>query len=444
MTRDAGDRLRPPGPVALQLAPLLGGRRARTEARDRLDGPLPRPGRRRRTTRSRDSRSTASSRRRSRPRTCRSRRSAGPATTTSGRPGVWGDVEQWMLEAFPSVANAHAGSRDPAMRAAARIADPVRSTLRQQLAAVRGTRPPEPGRLSAGRRLAASRSGSRRSRRCSAPACRCAASSLSAPGDYDTHDNQPEDLAKGLKATADALLAFQRDLEARGLADRVLVQVWSEFGRRGEENGSDGHRPRRRRGRLPDRHPGARARWSASSRASTELDEDGNLRATSDFRDVYCALLEQWLGDDAAAVIPEAATLPAARAGQVTGPGAARALAGCLVAARSGVPAHRRAAPPRAGRPARLLVSGAGVQPHAVARRRSARAGADPVPEPRRGPARPSPPPDRASTGYAAKRPGGPPGQARSARRAPRAGALPAVVLAAGAPRARHARGAAV
>ena len=44
----------------------------------------------------------------------------------------------------------------------------------------------------------------------------------------------------GLKLTADSLLAFQRDLEARGLADRVLVHVWTEFGRRAKENGSGG------------------------------------------------------------------------------------------------------------------------------------------------------------------------------------------------------------
>ena len=30
------------------------------------------------------------------------------------------------------------------------------------------------------------------------------------------------------------------------------------------------------------------------------LDEDGNLRASSDFRGVYCGLLEQWFGTDAA------------------------------------------------------------------------------------------------------------------------------------------------
>ena len=40
-------------------------------------------------------------------------------------------------------------------------------------------------------------------------------------GGYDTHDDQPEDLTQDLKAAADTLLAFQRDIEARGLADRV-------------------------------------------------------------------------------------------------------------------------------------------------------------------------------------------------------------------------------
>ena len=50
---------------------------------------------------------------------------------------------------------------------------------------------------------------------------------------------RPQALASGLEARPPTrLLAFQRDLEARGLADRVLVHVWSEFGRRAQENGS--------------------------------------------------------------------------------------------------------------------------------------------------------------------------------------------------------------
>jgi uncharacterized protein (DUF1501 family) len=128
---------------------------------------------------------------------------------------------------------------------------------------------------------------------------------LSAPGMYDTHDDQPTELANGLKLTAESLLAFQRDLEARGLADRVLIHVWSEFGRRAKENGSSG-----------TDHGAAGAGFLIGSRASgrmigefpglAKLDQQGNLRATSDFRGLYSSLLEQWLGTDADAIIPGA------------------------------------------------------------------------------------------------------------------------------------------
>ena len=135
---------------------------------------------------------------------------------------------------------------------------------------------------------------------------RCAA--LKAPGMYDTHADQADELTTALKLTADSLVAFQRDLEARGLADRVLVHVWSEFGRRVRENGSDGtdHGAAglglligsRVRGHMIGEFPGL----------GSGLDEQGNLRATSDFRGVYSAILEQWLDTDAAAIIPGAAS----------------------------------------------------------------------------------------------------------------------------------------
>jgi uncharacterized protein (DUF1501 family) len=129
---------------------------------------------------------------------------------------------------------------------------------------------------------------------------------LNAYGMYDTHSNQPEELAEALKVTSESLLAFQRDLEARGLADRVLTLVWSEFGRRAEENGSSGtdHGAAgtglvigsRVRGGLVGELPALRG----------GLDGEGNLRATVDYRSIYCSLLEQWLATDAAAVIPNA------------------------------------------------------------------------------------------------------------------------------------------
>ena len=37
-----------------------------------------------------------------------------------------------------------------------------------------------------------------------------------------------------------------------------------------------------------------------------KLDANDNLRVTSDFRGMYCSLLEQWLGFDSTRVIPGA------------------------------------------------------------------------------------------------------------------------------------------
>ena len=67
---------------------------------------------------------------------------------------------------------------------------------------------------------------------------RCVA--LEATGEYDTHASQASELTPALTTTAASLYSFQRDLEARGVADRVLTLVWTEFGRRAEENGSGG------------------------------------------------------------------------------------------------------------------------------------------------------------------------------------------------------------
>jgi uncharacterized protein (DUF1501 family) len=129
---------------------------------------------------------------------------------------------------------------------------------------------------------------------------------VTGPGGYDTHADQAQALAMGIDLASKSLLAFQRDLEARGLQDRVVVHVWSEFGRRAEENGS-----------LGTDHGAAGTGFLIGSRVNGKLvgeyaglkdglDDDGNLRATSDFRAVYSALLEQWFQTDAGVAIPDA------------------------------------------------------------------------------------------------------------------------------------------
>jgi uncharacterized protein (DUF1501 family) len=134
---------------------------------------------------------------------------------------------------------------------------------------------------------------------------RCA--TMDATGGYDTHSGQANPFTSGLRATSDAIAAFQADLEARGLADRVLVHLWSEFGRRPEENGSAG-----------TDHGAAGVGFLIGTRAAgtmigeypglTTLDLQGNVRATSDFRSLYCSLLEDWLGTEADGIIPGASS----------------------------------------------------------------------------------------------------------------------------------------
>ena len=223
-----------------------------------------------------------------------------PASYALHTDHVYGEVESRMLETLSEL-GAPRGN-DPALGAAGSVI--AQSTkLREQLVPFEGFTSPVPypdgGADSFPKRLA----GLAAMIAAGLPV-RCA--TVRAPGFYDTHAEQPDALAGGLRLTAATLLAFERDLEARGLADRVLVHVWSEFGRRAAENASDGtdHGAAgtgfligsRVRGTMIGEFPGL----------TSGLDDQGNLRPTSDFRGLYCALLEQWFGTDAAAVIPDA------------------------------------------------------------------------------------------------------------------------------------------
>jgi uncharacterized protein (DUF1501 family) len=128
---------------------------------------------------------------------------------------------------------------------------------------------------------------------------------ITAPGHFDTHAGQSAALSSGMQLTSDSLLAFQRDLEARGVADRVLTYVWSEFGRRAAENASAGtdHGSggigfligTRVNGQMVGSFPGVNG----------GLNSLGNLQPTADFRAVYSSILEQWLGADANAILPD-------------------------------------------------------------------------------------------------------------------------------------------
>ena len=233
--------------------------------------------------------------------------------------GVWGNVQEWTLEAASRLGDKQRHWPDAAIKQVASAASEVgivRRTLQPwskdqsssnteaNPGAVYGATVSYPS--SADDDLPARLSGLASMIAAGVP-LKCVA--LTTDVQFDTHSSQVETFDTGVKLVSDSLAAFQADLEARGIADRVLVHVWSEFGRRAIENGSDG-----------TDHGAAGTSLLIGSRVSggmigefpalNRLDVNGNQVVNVDFRGVYASLLEQWFDHDAGSVIRDAHRFP--------------------------------------------------------------------------------------------------------------------------------------
>lgn len=120
-------------------------------------------------------------------------------------------------------------------------------------------------------------------------------------GGFDTHTGQKQRHDRLMTELDESLGAFMKDLARTPAGEDTLVVVFSEFGRRVKENGSQGHDHGKAapmfvfgpkvKGGLYGKHP-----------SLTDLD-DGDLKFTTDFRTVYAGLIERWFEQDAAAVL---------------------------------------------------------------------------------------------------------------------------------------------
>ncbi len=111
---------------------------------------------------------------------------------------------------------------------------------------------------------------------------------------FDTHARQAATHAALLTELSESLAAFQRDLDASGVADRVATFVFSEFGRRTEENGSRGTD---HGAGAPAFVVGSRVRGGLhGTPPDLERLEEGDVPFSTDFRSIYAALENSWLG----------------------------------------------------------------------------------------------------------------------------------------------------
>lgn len=115
---------------------------------------------------------------------------------------------------------------------------------------------------------------------------------------FDTHAFQGWKHENLLRELSEGIASFYQDLSAAKLQNKVLSMTFSEFGRRIEENGSRG----------TDHGTAAPVMMFGGGLGDSKiigdtsdlgnLDSDGNLIHSIDFREVYASVLQGWMGAD--------------------------------------------------------------------------------------------------------------------------------------------------
>ena len=110
---------------------------------------------------------------------------------------------------------------------------------------------------------------------------------------FDTHQNQPATHARLLGQLADGLLALRAGLSELGRWHDTLVMTYAEFGRRPQENQSNGtdHGTAAPHFVLGGRVVGG---FYGAPPQLDRLDGNGNLPFAVDFRSLYATVLERW------------------------------------------------------------------------------------------------------------------------------------------------------
>ncbi len=122
------------------------------------------------------------------------------------------------------------------------------------------------------------------------------------PGAFDTHANQNTAFPRLWSDVSNAVSDFYQDLKEHNSGEEVVILLFTEFGRRVQENGSGTDHGSGSvafvmgdavkgglYGEYPSLEPG-------------KLDE-GDLKWNNDFRSTYATILDQWLGLDDQAIL---------------------------------------------------------------------------------------------------------------------------------------------
>lgn len=135
---------------------------------------------------------------------------------------------------------------------------------------------------------------------------------VSMSGDFDTHEGHDWRHPELMRELDTNLAAFHGDLDRRGIGDKVLVMTTSEFGRTLAENASGGlDHGTASTMFLSGPNTGAELGWRHGELPSlTDLDDNGDVKATVPLESYLGGVVEGWLGVPATEVFADSAPLP--------------------------------------------------------------------------------------------------------------------------------------
>ncbi|MFI5148646.1 MAG: DUF1501 domain-containing protein [Bacteroidia bacterium] len=116
-------------------------------------------------------------------------------------------------------------------------------------------------------------------------------------GGFDTHVGQKGTQERLLKTWSEGVSVFLKDLQAGGKLDDTLVMTFSEFGRRVEQNASNGTDHGTANNLFLFGGKLQKKGFYNEAPDLTDLDQ-GDLKYKIDFRQVYADIIQNWLGAD--------------------------------------------------------------------------------------------------------------------------------------------------
>lgn len=122
-------------------------------------------------------------------------------------------------------------------------------------------------------------------------------------GGFDTHAGQPIKQSRLLKMYAEGIEAFVSDLKQQGTFKDTLILTFSEFGRRVKQNAANGTDHGAASNVFIIGHQLKTPGFYNEMASLSNLDENGDIKYTIDFRSIYATILGKWLAVEDKAVL---------------------------------------------------------------------------------------------------------------------------------------------